>query len=272
MASPSRPDPNPPAEDVLLRGRASPRPASALLEGLRLLTRLPGRGPRGIESISRVPWLFVPLGILIGLLWGMVLLGGTLALGPLAGAALGLLALYGLTGVLHFDGLTDLGDALAAPPERRLDALRDHALGAGGLLLGGSALLLLIPALMSAAGGTRPLLLRLGVLVAAEAHAKAAMTVLIGLGRPMAEGMARPFLLSRRPHHAPLAIGLAAVSALLWLGPPGLALTAVSLGVALALLALAHRGLGGVNGDVLGASNELTRLAVLLSAGPLGLL
>jgi adenosylcobinamide-GDP ribazoletransferase len=179
---------------------------------------------------------------------------------PLA-AVLGLAVGAALTGVLHLDALADTADALgAATRERALEIMRDHAIGAYGAV----ALVLDLAAKAAALAALARHGDALRFTVCAAAAARAAPLVLsaalpyarpgAGLGRAVGStGWARCAVA------ATLAAGFC-----VWLD--ALPLLAAAVGVVLVAGLGARRWLGGVTGDVLGATAELAELAALVTA------
>jgi adenosylcobinamide-GDP ribazoletransferase len=176
-------------------------------------------------------------------------------------AAVAIAAVLLLSGANHFDGLLDLGDGLMAHGgrEKRIQALSDRQIGTGGFAAGASVLLLSFAALSS----TGQVLF---ALVAAEVLAKFSMSVLTAYGTPFRDGL-HAFLHGEARPWFPVISGIFCVPlAILPLPPVPLIVAALAgLIVPTFLLILADRLFGGVNGDVVGASGEITR-AVVLSA------
>ncbi|MDH4229115.1 MAG: adenosylcobinamide-GDP ribazoletransferase [Nitrospirota bacterium] len=111
---------------------------TAGLDAARFLTRLPvpSLAPDG-ERAEPHPWtmaMFPVVGLFLGaaawtVWWGLRIPFSQ----PVADILIiGILAL--LSGAIHWDGLMDTADALGAPPERRLEVLRDPHVGSFGLL------------------------------------------------------------------------------------------------------------------------------------------
>ncbi len=110
-----------------------------------VLPAWPWPQPR-FERIARfAPWIGLVIGGLqAGLWWLLSSLGWPQAALVPAVLALGLW----LTGGLHFDGLLDTADGLAAGPERCLEAMEDSRVGASGVQLSVVVLLLQFAALV----------------------------------------------------------------------------------------------------------------------------
>ncbi len=231
---------------------------SSLIRGLHLahtfLTTLPfphvgevreGEFRNASGYYPAVGWT---LGILLSLCFWLVS-----SLPQAVGAALILAFWFGLTGMLHFDGLVDCGDALLAakPPQKRLEILSDVHMGAFGLGVGAVHILLKWSAL-SNIGAWLPLLL-------APVLARAALLIPMNLF-----GSARAESLGARSREGNWQVGfLIALPAVLF--APKLALVAVFAALAVAWFASSRLG-GGISGDVYGAIVEITEVAVLIAA------
>jgi adenosylcobinamide-GDP ribazoletransferase len=234
-------------------------------------SRLPAPA-EDLQEIGASAYLLPLVGVALGLaLYAFALPLALWAPPDLASVAL-MGSLYLLTGILHLDGLADFGDALATPGTRgrRREAMKDPRVGVGGLLAVALILLTLFSSfrLIFSRVSTTPLdgLLPRGHLAAAlvtsELAAKLSVGFCAGFGRPLEAGMGHAFSQAFRRSHAAASLALAVPLALvlsgswgllLFIGPPMGALTA----------AVAARTVGGVSGDVLGASNEMGRAAAL---------
>lgn len=247
----------------------------SLALALSFLTRVPVRtgevGPlEPAASLGSFP--------IVGALIGGVLWLVQLALAPHLGAWLAALVLVALsaliTGALHLDGVADLCDALGGgrgDRSRMLEIMRDPRIGAHGatglaLVLAGkliaSAELIARGSALSAtwAIALAPLWARFVCVVAIKAFPYARQS-----------GLALSFHEHAKLRHVLLAAlpCVAAVALLLHESAPGPLLgSALALSAVLAmLLALrVHRLLGGITGDVHGASIELCELLVLIAA------
>ena len=237
---------------------------SALRGALGFLTRLPVQGTeRSWEAFRRTPVAFVLAGYVVG---GIAALPLALPLPLPTTAALYLGTLYLLTGVTHVDGLADTADASvvhdeSTDRERRRSVLKDSETGVGGTLAVALVLAALALGTLGMAGaGPR---VALSLAIAAEVGSKAGMATLVCLGDAAHEGLG-----SALTEHAdatalvPVFLaGLPVVALAAPLGTP--AVVAAFLGgpcVALLVLRWARSTLGGVSGDVFGATNELGRV------------
>lgn len=230
-----------------------------------LLTRVPMPHPDGAmpAGLARAQRAFPLVGAMIGLVVGLVdlsLLG--MGIPPLAAAALTLGASAALTGALHEDGLADIGDGFGGGRDRaaKLLIMRDSRLGTYGaivLLVGFSARLSALASLPAAA--------IVPGLVVAHALGRAAIPVLAA-SMPFArdDGLGKS---AGRPEAASAitAIIIAVVIALLCQSAKEAFLAvAVTVAGSAAVALLAWRQIGGVTGDVFGATEQVVETAVLI--------
>ncbi|RZU77322.1 cobalamin-5'-phosphate synthase [Micromonospora kangleipakensis] len=247
---------------------------SRLADGVRLavttFTTLPLRTGRiDRAAAGRAMALAPAVGALLGALLGGVLLL-TAALAPplvAAGVTVGLGAL--LTRGLHLDGLADTVDALGS--YRRgaaaLEIMKKPDVGPFGVVALVVVLLLQTAALAELAGRSWPAALA-GV-VAAAAAGRLGVAVACRRGVPAARPEGLGALVAGTVGPVALVVGTVAVALLAvpaapgrpWQGP--LAVVA-ALAVAVGLLGHAVRRLGGVTGDVLGATVEIVTTLVYL--------
>jgi adenosylcobinamide-GDP ribazoletransferase len=237
---------------------------TALRGALGFLSRVPvGRDEAAWEAFAATPTAFPLAGYPLGALVALPLL---LPLPPATLALLFVAGVYLATGINHVDGVADLGDAAAVhggPAERRA-VMKDTAVGTGGAL----AVALVVLGLGTAGFAIAELPTRAVLLVvAAEVGAKLAMAMLVCLGSAPHDGLGSAF--AENAAATPRALGAAVVVALpaallTWprVGPSAAAVLAAVV-VALIVLRWARSNLGRVSGDVLGAANELARVAAL---------
>jgi adenosylcobinamide-GDP ribazoletransferase len=237
---------------------------SGLLAACRYLTIVPfpGRSHAPLEVLGRSAAWFPVVGLGLGLALALVERLTSWLFPPLLSALLTVTAWKLLTGGLHLDGLADCLDGLVGrDPEHRLAIMRDSRIGAFGAIGLILFLMLEIVALAELAPG-----IRARALIAALVIARATPALLAQLFQPARlDGQGAAFHAGLRPSAVPLGIAVALAAALLTLGALGIAALAVGLLAAVAMTAFVARRLGGVTGDVLGASVEVAELAVLLT-------
>jgi len=229
-------------------------PAIALLQ---FETRLPLGRPRDFSQFARHSYLYPLAGYIVG---GIAALAAFLiAPRPLA-AAVSLAVVLLVTGFHHLDGLLDLGDGLMAhgSREKRVAALTDRSIGAGGIGLGLTVTLVAFAGLSSV-----PSLW--AAILAGEVFARLGTAWITLAGRPFREGIHSTLHRSARPVHGFYA-ALLVVPLLLVLPPGSLVLAGgVTALLVAGMITLGDRLFGGVNGDVAGATHEIVRALVIAS-------
>jgi adenosylcobinamide-GDP ribazoletransferase len=240
---------------------------TALRGAVGFLTRLPvGNDGESWAAFRATPAAFPLVGYLVGVLVALPLVA-LVALVALPGptvAAVTVAWLYVVTGITHLDGVADVGDAAVVhgDVDRRVEVLKDTTLGVGGTVALGIVLLAVGFGVLGLAA--LPLRAVVAVVLASEVGAKLSMAGVACLGTARHEGLGSAFTEGATPRNLAPAVAVALPAALLaWPTP----LAAVALAGAVAgggLVAWwASRLVGGVNGDVFGATNELARVAGL---------
>jgi adenosylcobinamide-GDP ribazoletransferase len=220
---------------------------------------------------ASLPW-FPCVGLVIGsALYGVTALGGFSPWGPWPGGAAFLVVAGGaiLTRGLHLDGLADAADALGsmAPRERMLAIMKDSAVGAFGVL----SLILVLGAKWIAVA--RLVESGTAVWIVAACVVSRAAQVELAVALPYARaggGTAEGFVEGARGRHRIAAWALALAMVTLVCGPAG---AGAVLGAWLLARALGWRFmkvLGGVTGDLLGATSEIVETAVLFACAAAG--
>jgi adenosylcobinamide-GDP ribazoletransferase len=235
------------------------------LYALSLLTIIPIRlktTPQPGDSGRAAIW-FPWIGLLVGSCVALTKMGLDVVLPPLVSAGLCVAVWAGLTGALHLDGFADCCDGLLHPsnPQRRLEIMQDPRVGSFGVT--GLMLLLLIKTAALAALPSTPAGL-LSILLAAVTGRW--LVLLAGL-QPVARpgGMGADFALGITRRTTLAGAILPAALATLW-GATGWLAVGLAVCAGLGLLALARARIGGVTGDVFGATVELGEMVVLLAA------
>jgi adenosylcobinamide-GDP ribazoletransferase len=225
----------------------------AVAAAVAFLTRVPVGLDLDARDVARGSALFPLVGAGIGAVVGAV---ADLPLPAALAAALGLVAGAVLTGALHLDALADTADALGATSrERALEIMRDHRVGAYGALALVLDVAVKLAALASLDRALAP--------AAAAAAVARSVPVVLGATLPYARpgaGIGRA--VGGRPQAVVAVVLAAAIAVSVGWWP----LALVPLVAAPVLALAARRWLGGVTGDVLGASAELTEVAALVVA------
>lgn len=232
------------------------------------LTRLPiGRGaPLEPGALARAAWAFPIAGILVGVIGGIAFaIGDRLGLPINAMALLAIAVTVLMTGGLHEDGLADTVDGLGGGTDREqaLAIMRDGRTGAFGAL----ALVLSVGLRVAALAALPDVRVAVSALIAAHAVSRGLLpTLMLWLDPARSDGLGaeagRP-----TPPGATAAALIGLVVALVALGIGRGILAMVLAGVAMMAMALlARRGIGGYTGDVLGASQQIGEIVMLLAA------
>ena len=237
---------------------------------LTFFTVLPVAAPgSSLEDAARRAYLLPLIGLLAGLPGaGLLLLAFVAPPGVVATLALGAALLA--AGLHHTDGVMDVGDALMirGSRARRREVLKDARTGAGAV---GALFVVYGPPLAALAAFAANSPMRAAVaLLAGEVAARSAMLLLLVFGRPATDDSSSAYfvraLRERRQRGAALILALALPSLVaLPLGPDALLVAFAAPATTLFALALANRAFGGISGDLVGATGELTRALLLVT-------
>jgi len=234
---------------------------------------LPGEADgHAIPDFRSVPRALPFAALVIALPAALIALGAGLAgLGGFVVATLALTAMALTTGAFHEDGLADTADGLFGghTPERRLEIMKDSRIGSYGALALGLSLLLrasLIAMILDRSGAWAA---AAALLVAAPWSRAEALFLLATQPAARSSGAAasvgQPTIVTAR-----IALGLSlflatGIALAAQLPVAGLLLGfALAHGAAAVLSRLARRLIGGQTGDILGAAQQLTEIAIYL--------
>lgn len=233
---------------------------NGFLDAVGFLTRVPVRGRTDVPASSAVRW-FAPVGALVGLATATAYWMASWVGPPLVAAVMAVTAQVVLTGAFHEDGLADTADAAGGwSREERFRILDDPNHGTYGVL----ALLLAVLLRVAALAGLTTAA-AFAVVPAVHALSRAAAVALMGLlpaasdeglGASSVRGLVGTDAAIGTASGAIIALGLLTVWVL-----PAVATAAV---IAAGMGVYARRTLGGIAGDLLGATQQLAELAALL--------
>jgi len=247
------------------------------LLALQFFTRIPVTG-RLAQWVGYSPAMlrasaahFPAVGWVVGAAGALALAGASALWPPLVAAVLCTVVTVLLTGAFHEDGLADVADGLggASTRERALEIMKDSRIGAFGaiaLVLALGLKFALLAALVAQGAFTA-----CAALLAAHVLSRLAPIALMralpyvggdgGKAKPMADAVSGASVgiavLWSLPAAALLLLGFGPALGLAALLAPALA--------ALAMLRLLRRRLGGFTGDGLGATQQLSELAIYLA-------
>jgi adenosylcobinamide-GDP ribazoletransferase len=180
-----------------------------------------------------------------------------------------------ITGLQHFDGLIDLGNAVG------LGNLHDRKMVAHAWTVTYSGAVLALVVEFAAFAGlffvVNPLF-AFATVFAAEVSAKLAMVTIVWVGKPSHKGLGSIFLSKAKKKLnavAYLITVLVVFPLFAFIGNPlmglvGVGIVLVSVPVAFVMKKVSENVFGGVSGDMIGATNEVARaVALVLFAGVL---
>lgn len=229
---------------------------------LALLTRLPVKAD--FSRGARASWAYGIAGAVLALLAALPTAAVLwLGLPPMLSALIWLTSMVVMSGAMHEDGLADTADGFWGGWEkaRRLEIMRDSRIGAYGVI----ALCLSL----AARWGAVAILLEADVwmfgLIAVAMLSRANMTlVMTALPHARADGLSHSQ--GRAPRTGALTgFALAGVVAFGCVGVSGAILAGVAFVMAALCSATAKVKIGGQTGDVLGATQQITEIALLYS-------
>ena len=243
----------------------SPR-LSDLALALGLLTRLPL--PASVfpsdsaRPAAHAAWAYPLAGAVVALI--ALLVGSAamiLGLPPAAAALLALLAGTIVTGAMHEDGLADCADGFWGgwTKERRLEIMKDSQIGTYGVIaliasfgLRWIALTLLFEA--------QTMLALIGAAMVSRAAMVAVMSLL-----PHARSTGLSHLTGAPTRSVVLLAGGLGIAAAFFLLPMAFGVLLMVATLSASWMAIARAKIGGQTGDVLGATQQLSEIAVLLA-------
>jgi adenosylcobinamide-GDP ribazoletransferase len=215
-----------------------------------------------LETIAKYMYLFPIVGIAIGLLVGSFGFGLSFFLDPLLVSLLVVASIAIVTGIHHADGLADFADGLMVKgsKDRKLKAMKDLSTGSAGIV----GIVLYLVGLIVTISLTSGFDLFRAILIS-EILAKFSMVLMASLGNSASLGSNSPFVKIMKDKKKLAAAFIIMLIPVIVIGETtGLLMLGVTVTLTLFLLAISTRSFGGITGDVLGATNELTRLASLM--------
>ncbi len=215
-----------------------------------------------LENIAKYMYLFPIVGIAIGLLVGSFGFGLSFFLDPILVSLLVVASIAIVTGIHHADGLADFADGLMVKgnKDRKLKAMKDLSTGSAGIV----GIVLYLVGLIITISLTSGFDLFRAILIS-EILAKFSMVLMASLGNSASLGSNSPFVKIMKDRKKLAAAFIIMLIPIIVIGETtGLLMLGVTVTLTLFLLAISTRSFGGITGDVLGATNELTRLASLI--------
>ena len=215
-----------------------------------------------LENVAKYMYIFPIVGIVIGLLVGSFGFGLSFILDPLLVSLLVVASLAIVTGIHHADGLADFADGLMVKgsKDKKLKAMKDLSTGSAGIV----AIVLYLIGLIITISLTSGFDLFRAILIS-EILAKFSMVLMASLGNSASLGSNSPFVsIMKDKKKLAVAFIIMLIPVTVIGETTGLVMLGVTITLTIFLLAISTRSFGGITGDVLGATNELTRLASLM--------
>lgn len=217
-----------------------------------------------LNSVAKAMHYFPLVGMLVGALVGGFAYLISLYLQPLLVGLFVTTVLTLITGLHHTDALADFADGLMKRGERttKRNAMRDPALGSAGV----TALVLYIVGMIIAVSNFHQGMKLFSSIIAAEVIAKFVMVIQAHRGNSAWEGFSSPFTAAMKDKKKIIIATIISVAFIWFSGTRYFGLLALSISLALAALIqyVSNQAFGGISGDVMGASNEITRLCSLI--------
>ncbi|MCX7560888.1 adenosylcobinamide-GDP ribazoletransferase [Sulfitobacter sp. F26204] len=244
-----------------------PRPAD-LITAMSLLTRLPlpagAQTATGARPMAFAAWAYPLVGIVVACLAATVGWAAfAIHLPATVAAMLVLLTGIVVTGAMHEDGLADCADGFWGgwTRTRRLEIMKDSLIGTYGviaLILGLGLKWLAMSALLDSG-------VLLAALLASAVISRAAMVgLMFALPNARRSGLSQQT--GRPPRGAVMIAGVIGLITLLFLTPAPIGLSVLMITAALFSCGIiAKAKIAGQTGDVLGATQQITEITVLLA-------
>lgn len=215
-----------------------------------------------LENIAKYMYFFPIVGIAIGLLVGLFGFGLSSFLDSLIVSLLVVTSIAIITGIHHTDGLADFADGLMVKgtKDKKLNAMKDLSIGSAGIV----AIVLYFISLIITISLTNGFDLFKAIIIS-EILAKFSMVLMASLGKSASLGSNSPFVVFMKDRKKLTTAFIITIIPVIVIGETaGLVMFGVTFVLTIFILSLSTRSFGGITGDVLGATNELTRLASLM--------
>lgn len=216
-----------------------------------------------INLIASTMYIFPLVGAIMGIAVGMLAYIISFYLPPLVLGFLIVLILIVITGVNHTDALADFADGIMAKggKEIKYKAMNDPAVGSAGVV----ALVLYLSGMIIILSSFTSSTKLCASIISAEIIAKYVMVLQAYGGRSAWEGYSSPFTKAMKDRRKfVVATGVTLPLIFFATGLIGMVSLCSSVIVAIIIKYSANRSFGGISGDVLGASNEISRLSSLI--------
>jgi len=228
-----------------------------MLSLISFFTKIPSKGT--IENASRETYLLPLIALIISLPPALLFYYFSF-LPSFIRAILGILIIYAINGLIHLDGLADFSDGVMVkgPVEKKVMALKDVNTGIAGLF---SVLFVLLIEIFSLISIKVTLINVLGFFIISEFSAKFSMLGGL-LNKPEGEGLGSLFQKNFKKYYIPISIAITIPLFFLFHFLYFISFTGF---VVSAIISIAgKRNFGMVNGDCIGAMNEISRALTMV--------
>ncbi len=238
----------------------------AISSAFSFLTILPAKS-YDLQIVAKYMYIFPIVGLAIGLPIGAIGYGMSFYLEPMMVAFLVVVMIAIITGIHHTDGLADFADGLMThgDKEKKLQSMKDVSTGSAGIT---SIVLYMVGLIITLSVAGSGFALFQAILLS-EILAKFSMVFMASIGKSASLGSNSPFVqLMKDKKKLLLASGLTLVPLYVVSGGgiiTAFAMFGVVIGVTMLILVMANKNFGGITGDVMGATNELSRLVSVIA-------
>ncbi len=218
---------------------------------ISFFTRIPAEGD--VEKAAEEAYLLPLIGALIAIPASVSFYLVNLYAEAKISALVSLAVIYFFTGLIHIDALADFADGIYA---RSLKAMKDVNTGVAGTF---AVSFILIGTLYVLSNfNPKSFYEALTFFLAAEVGAKMTMVTMLAFSKPLGNGLGRIFIerMTRKKFLFSLLLSLALAQNIFVL---------LSLPIGFVVKNISEKIFGGVNGDCIGASNEISRLVIMVA-------
>lgn len=233
----------------------------AISSALSFLTIFPTKS-YDLQTVAKYMYIFPIIGLVIGSAIGLAGYGISFYLDPMIVSLLVVVLIAIVTGIHHTDGLADFADGLMTKGDvaKKLQSMKDVTTGSAGIV---SIVLYLVGLIITLSTVTGFALLQAVLL--GEALAKFSMVFMASFGKSASLGSNSPFIkLMNDKKKLLLAAGFTLAPLYILSGNIGFLVFGTVIGVSLLVLAISNKNFGGITGDVMGATNDICRLASII--------
>jgi len=243
---------------------------SNILGTIAFLTILPvGRSAKTyeLENISKNMFLFPVIGAVIGIITLPITIASSYFFNQYIAAFIITIFLIVITGIHHTDALADFADGMMVKgnKEKKYQVMHDPRIGSAGAVAISGYILGMILAISSISGIDRLII----AIIVSEIVAKYSMVLQAFYSNSAWDGYSSQFtknMKSKKKFCIATIITAALVASLSYTDPLiGIQILGIGLICSLIVIYISNKNVGGITGDVMGATNEIVRLVSLIS-------